>query len=101
MNYYRTIDNDIYIKTNVELIEAVIIDEEEYISCITRWEQTNDQNISYFIEILKKKLQDTDYQAIKYFEGEMTEEEYLPIKEKRRQYRYEINELQKELNKMI
>ena len=48
------------------------------------------------IEELKYKLLQTDYQAIKYAEGELTEEEYAPIKEQRRQWRAEINELENE-----
>lgn len=46
------------------------------------------------ISELKKNLYDTDYQAIKYAEGELTAEEYAPIKEQRRQWRAEINELE-------
>ena len=44
---------------------------------------------------LKKLLFNTDYQAIKYAEGELTAEEFEPIKEQRRQWRAEINELEK------
>ena len=44
---------------------------------------------------LKKLLFNTDYQAIKYAEGELTAEEFAPIKEQRRQWRAEINELEK------
>lgn len=46
------------------------------------------------IMILKQKLSDTDYQAIKYAEGRMTEEEYAPIAEQRQSWRDEINRLQ-------
>ena len=35
------------------------------------------------IEILKCKLNDSDYKAIKYAEGILTEEEYAPIKAER------------------
>lgn len=41
----------------------------------------------------KRYLESTDYQAIKYAEGALTEEEYAPIKERRAQARARINEL--------
>lgn len=46
---------------------------------------------------LKQKLIDTDYQAIKYAEGELTEEEYAPIKAQRKSWRIEINKLEEVL----
>lgn len=46
---------------------------------------------------LKQKLSNTDYQAIKYAEGELTEEEYAPIKAQRKAWREEINRLEEEL----
>lgn len=49
------------------------------------------------IEELKQKLIDTDYQAIKYAEGHLSEEEYTPIKEERQTWRNRINELEAEL----
>lgn len=49
---------------------------------------------------LKQLLNDTDYQAIKYAEGHLTEEEYAPIKEKRQAWRDRINELEAELEKI-
>ena len=42
---------------------------------------------------LKQKLFDTDYRAIKFAEGELTEEEYAPYREERRAWRKEINSL--------
>lgn len=49
---------------------------------------------------LKKKLADTDYQAIKYAEGELTEAEFSSIKEQRRQWRAEINALELQLQQL-
>ena len=46
---------------------------------------------------LKKKLAETDYQAIKFAEGELTESEFLPIREQRKSWRAQINELESEL----
>ncbi len=49
------------------------------------------------IETLKQQLADTDYQAIKYAEGQISEEEYAPIKEQRQAWRDKINELENKL----
>ena len=49
------------------------------------------------IETLKQQLSDTDYQAIKYAEGHLLEEEYAPIKDQRQVWRDRINELEAEL----
>lgn len=57
---------------------------------------------SYKINELKCLLSCSDYKAIKYAEGLITEEEYLPIKEERQSYRDMINEYEeliKELEK--
>lgn len=45
----------------------------------------------------KEKLAETDYKAIKFAEGELTEEEYAPTREERRAWRDEINRLEAEL----
>ena len=50
------------------------------------------------VEEFKKKLANTDYQAIKYAEGELAEEEYAPIKAQRKAWREEINRIEEELN---
>lgn len=52
------------------------------------------------IEELKTLLKETDYQAIKYAEGEITHEDYLPIKLKRASYRAEINSLEEKIKNM-
>ena len=46
---------------------------------------------------LKKYLSDTDYQAIKFAEGELSEEDFLETKNQRRSARTEINRLEEEL----
>lgn len=45
---------------------------------------------------LKQALADSDYQAIKYAEGWLTEEQYAPIKAQREAYRERIRELENE-----
>ena len=49
------------------------------------------------IDETKEKLSQTDYQAIKYFEGFISEADYAPIKEQRQAWRDEINALEAEL----
>lgn len=49
------------------------------------------------ILLLKEKLHETDYQALKYAEGEMSISEYLPIREQRKAWRREINQLEDEI----
>ena len=46
------------------------------------------------INILKARLRKTDYQAIKYAEGDMSASEYAPMKEQRKLWRAEINSLE-------
>ena len=46
----------------------------------------------------KAKLSQTDYQAIKYFEGFISEADYAPIKAQRQAWRDEINALEAELS---
>lgn len=49
------------------------------------------------IRDLKRHLRDTDYMAIKFAEGEFTEQEYAPVRAQRAAWRAEINELEAEL----
>lgn len=46
------------------------------------------------INALKQLLANTDYQAIKHSEGEMSEEEFAPIRKQRQVWRIRINELE-------
>ena len=50
----------------------------------------------YRLEItqLKKQLSDTDYKAIKYAEGQISESEYALVRAERQGYRDRINELE-------
>lgn len=50
------------------------------------------------ISELKDSLFQTDYQAIKFAEGEISEEEYAPIRTQRAEWRAEINTLETEIN---
>ncbi len=46
---------------------------------------------------LKSLLSESDYKAIKFAEGELSAEEYEPIKQQRRAWREEINLLEKQI----
>ncbi len=52
------------------------------------------ENAIQEIAILKKQLSDTDYKAIKYAEGQLSESEYSEIKSVRQGYRDRINYLE-------
>ena len=51
-------------------------------------------NIIAEIEQCKAHLARTAYQCLKYAEGELTEDEYAPIRELRKQLRKQINALE-------
>lgn len=52
------------------------------------------------INSYKQKLADSDYKAIKYAEGEISAEDYQPIKVERQSHRSRINELQDLIKEM-
>lgn len=49
------------------------------------------------IDDLKRNLSETDYKAIKYAEGIITEGEYAPTKAQRQKWRNEINDLENQI----
>ena len=49
------------------------------------------------ISELKTLLDESDYKAIKYAEGLISEADYEPIKSERQRYRDEINQLESEI----
>ena len=53
--------------------------------------------VSVRIEMLKEELASTDYKAIKYAEGWLSEKEYAPIKAARQAMRDEINALETQM----
>lgn len=50
------------------------------------------------IYALKMALAATDYKALKFAEGELTAEEYAPVRDERRALREKINALEAEIN---
>ena len=61
---------------------------------------SNIQNINFRMHELKTNLSQTDYQAIKFAEGELTVEEYAETKAKRKAWREEINALENKLKNL-
>ena len=60
-------------------------------------EADNRQVVKREIVELKRKLSDTDYKAIKYAEGFLTEEEYKETKAQRQMWRDRVNELESKI----
>lgn len=53
------------------------------------------EEITSEINAFEILLSQTDYQALKYGEGQISEEDYAPIKAQRQEWRDRINELQR------
>ena len=88
LNYYRQV---LKVVNNALTVENLRLSAEQ------------EKNISIMeitaqINALKEKLAETDYKALKFIDGEFTEEEYAPIRKERKNYRIKINELEKCLN---
>lgn len=66
---------------------------------ITGYEPVTPSSVIASLRIteLKDKLSSTDYQAIKFAEGQISAEDYEPIKLQRQAWRNEINELEKQI----
>lgn len=82
-SYYAVVDGKFTIKRRTPTVEEVKVDEAAAI---------NKQ-----IRELKKQLTDTDYKAIKYSEGWLTDEEYAEAKAQREEWRKRINQLEEAL----
>ena len=84
--------------------DNVEITEEEYNSIREQKKQNRlakantprNQKLTRIAE-LKQLLSDSDYKLFKYQDGDMTEEEYAPIRKDRHDWRVKINELEAEL----
>ena len=76
------------------LKNGIVIEDGDFSICL---EYTSEQKKQYRrIKELKKLLLDSDYKALKFSDGVLTEKEYAPVREKRQAWRKEINELEKE-----
>ena len=82
-SYYAVIDDKFTIKRRNPTKEEL--------------EADNRQVVEREISELKRKLSDTDYKAIKYAEGFLTEEEYKETKTQRQMWRDRVNELESKI----
>lgn len=82
-SYYAVVDGKFTIKRRTPTIEELHNDDI--------------QDINREINVLKKRLFDTDYKAIKYAEGWLTDKEYAEAKAQREEWRKRINELEASL----
>lgn len=82
-SYYAVVDGKFTIKRRTPTVEEVKTDEAT--------------EINRQIRELKRKLSDTDYKAIKYSEGWLTDEEYAEVKAQREEWRSAINQLEERL----
>lgn len=82
-SYYAVVDGKFTIKRRTPTIEELHNDDI--------------QAINREINELKRKLSDTDYKAIKYSEGLLTDKEYAEVKAQRQAWRDEINRLEEKL----
>lgn len=53
------------------------------------------------IQACKNRLKATDYKALKFAEGEISAEEYEPIRAERRAMREQINAFERRVNELI
>lgn len=82
-SYYAVVDGKFTIKHRTPTIEEIKVDETA--------------KINRQIFELKQKLTQTDYKAIKYSEGLLTDKEYAEVKAQRQAWRDEINRLEEKL----
>ena len=86
-----------------EIGNYVEITEEEYNTLYSQRNSRGNHNqteidvIRNKIAELKDLLDSSDYKLLKYTDGDMTEEEYAPIRQQRHAWRVKINELEAEL----
>lgn len=82
-SYYSVVDGKFTIKRRTPTVEEIKVDETA--------------KINRQIFELKQKLTQTDYKAIKYSEGLLTDKEYAEVKAQRQAWRDEINRLEEKL----
>ena len=91
----KRFENGVLIDIPQAELETMRLAQLEYEQQLQR--QAEIDEIQYKIDETKAKLSQTDYQAIKYFEGLISETDYAPIKAQRQAWRDEINALETEL----
>ena len=74
-----------------------LVDGEYILDEVKEQEEIAKEQKEQEIARLKQELSDTDYQAIKYSEGWISEEEYAPIKANRETLRQQIRALESDI----
>lgn len=72
--------------------EGVVYHDGDFYICVDYDEQSREYAKER--EECYEALNDSDYKALKYMEGAISEEDYAPVKEQRQKYRDRINELE-------
>lgn len=88
VGYYQIFNEDGTYKYKIENWELIERTEED------REEELYSSNINTQIAILKENLTKTDYIAMKYAEGWISEKEYVEVKTQRQEWRDKINQLE-------
>ena len=91
----KRFENGVLIDISQAELETMRLARLEYEQQLQR--QAEIDEIQRKISEAKAKLSETDYQAIKYFEGFISDADYAPIKAQRQAWRDEINVLESEL----
>ena len=91
----KRFENGVLIDIPQAELETMRLAQLEYEQQLQR--QAEIDEIQRKIDETKAKLSQTDYQAIKYAEGFISETDYAPMKALRQAYRDEINRLESEL----
>ena len=92
----KRFENGVLIDIPQAELEIMRLAQLEYEQQLQR--QAEIDEIQRKISEAKAKLSQTDYQAIKYAEGFISETDYVPIKTQRQVWRDEINALEAELS---
>ena len=88
----KRFENGVLIDIPQAELETMRLAQLEYEQQLQR--QAEIDEIQRKISEAKAKLSQTDYQAIKYFEGFISDTDYAPMKAQRQAWRDEINELE-------
>ena len=91
----KRFENGVLIDIPQAELETMRLAQLEYEQQLQR--QAEIDEVQRKISEIKAKLSQTDYQAIKYAEGFISETDYAPMKALRQEYREEINRLEAEL----
>lgn len=94
MNYYRLANGGVIATVGILDAEEITLDEYETVMNAAAETMAKKEAALARIAELKKMLSETDYKAIKYSEGLISDEEYAPVKAQRQEWRDEINRIE-------